>query len=97
MAAIINKKELKHIASLARLDLTEREEEKLLKDLQNILGYFNELQILDVSDFLPMTGGTSLKNIFREDDSSKNTNLSSGVHAFPETEGGYLKIPPVFE
>jgi aspartyl/glutamyl-tRNA(Asn/Gln) amidotransferase C subunit len=97
MAAIINKRTLEHIAELARLELSERETEKFLKDLQDILEHFNDLKEVNTEGVEPMAGGTSLKNIWREDEERINTNLGSGVHAFPETEGGYLKVPKIFE
>jgi len=97
MASAINKHELEHLAKLARVDLDPKEEEKLLKDLGSILEHFNELKALDTGSVEPMTGGTELKNIFREDTERENTNQGAGVEAFPEKEKGYLKVPPVFE
>jgi aspartyl-tRNA(Asn)/glutamyl-tRNA(Gln) amidotransferase subunit C len=97
MASEINKHELEHLAKLARIELDPKEEETLLKDLGAILAYFKELQEIDTSTVEPMTGGTDLKNIFREDDARANTNRGAGVESFPETQDGYLKIPPVFE
>lgn len=97
MSSAITKKELEHLAKLARIELDPKEEEKLLKDLGNILDHFKELQALDTSNILPMTGGTAdLKNVFRDDTERENTNRGAGVEAFPEKENGFLKIPPVF-
>jgi len=93
----ITKHELEHLASLARIELDPKEEERLLKDLGDILEYFKELQALDTTSVAPMTGGTDLTNIFREDMEHENTNRGAGVEAFPESQHGYLKVPPVFE
>ncbi|MEK7180732.1 MAG: Asp-tRNA(Asn)/Glu-tRNA(Gln) amidotransferase subunit GatC [Patescibacteria group bacterium] len=97
MPSPINKKLLKHLAELARIELNSREEERLSKDLQEILSHFEELQQLDTSEVKPMTGGTSLKNIFREDEERQNKYAGAGAEVFPEKEGGFLKVPPVFE
>lgn len=97
MASVITKHELEHLAMLARIELDPREEEKLIKDLGNILEHFNELKALDTTNVTPMAGGTDLKNVFREDTERENTNKGAGVDAFPEKEKGYLKVPPVFE
>ena len=103
MSSTIGKKELEHLAKLSRIELEPGEEEKLIKDLSNILEYFEELKKLDTSTVAPMTGGTDLRNVFREDakeDGSggpENTNQGAGVEAFPESNNGFLKIPPVFE
>lgn len=92
----LNKKTLEHLAELARIELKAGEEEKLLKDLQMILGHFEELQSLDTADVQPMTGGTDLKNIFREDEVGRTDDTGKGVDSFPESKDGYLKVPPVF-
>lgn len=94
--ADLNKKTLEHLAELARIELKTGEEEKLLKDLQMILGHFEELQSLDTSGIEPMTGGTELKNIFREDAVGKTDDTGKGAESFPDKEGDYLKVPPVF-
>jgi aspartyl-tRNA(Asn)/glutamyl-tRNA(Gln) amidotransferase subunit C len=97
MASPINKTTLEHLAKLARIELDPAEEEKLLKDLGEILAYFAELEKLDTASVAPMTGGTDLKSAFRDDAERENTDRGAGVEAFPEKEGGFLKIPPVFE
>ena len=89
--------DLSHLAKLARIELDPKEEKKLLADLEKILDHFKELQALDTKNVLPMTGGTDLMNVFREDDERENTNRGAGTDAFPESKDGYLKIPPVFE
>jgi len=96
MASQVNKKVIKHLAELSRIELTAREEDRLLKDLQGILAHFEELQKLDTTEVQPMTGGTQLKNAFREDEDRKNKYAGAGVEGFPENEKGFLKIPPVF-
>jgi len=97
MASSLNKRDLEHLAKLARIELDPKEEEKLLKDLGNILDHFKELQELDTANVPPMTGGTDLRNVFREDGERENTNRGEGTDAFPEKKDGFLKTPPVFE
>lgn len=97
MPSPINKETLEHLAKLARIELSHAEEERLLNDLANILGHFEELKNLDTSKVLPMAGGSQLKNAFREDTSRESTNRGAGIGQFPETQDGFLKVPPVFE
>jgi aspartyl-tRNA(Asn)/glutamyl-tRNA(Gln) amidotransferase subunit C len=97
MASSLGKRELEHLAKLARIELDPKEEEKLLKDLGNILDHFKELQELDTTNVAPMTGGTDLRNIFRDDDGREGTNRGAGVENFPDKKDGFLKVPPVFE
>ena len=95
--ATISKEELRHLAELARIKLDASEEDFLIKGLGSILGHFEELRALDTSAVPPMTGGTDLKNIFRDDTERESTDRGAGVEAFPEAENGFLKVPPVFE
>ena len=95
--APIDKKILEHLAELARIKLSPQEEEKLLKDLGAILAHFESLKELDTSNVAPLTGGTTLINIFRDDAERENANQGAGTESFPEKQDGYLKVPPVFE
>ena len=96
MASKIDKKALEHLAELSRIKLDEREEEKLIKDLEKILHHFEELNSLDTSGVEPMNGGTELKNSLREDGERISTNQGAGAEVFPESKDGFLKVPPVF-
>ncbi len=93
----LTKRDLERLAALSRIELGPEEEEALLGDLKKILEHFRELQELDTSDVPPMAGGSDLVNVFRGDADRENTARAAGTDAFPEKEGGHLKIPPVFE
>lgn len=97
--AEITKKSLEHLAELARLELSEKESEKFLGDLKNILEHFQELQEVNTDNVQPMTGGTFLKNVLREDEDQPSgfEHTHKIVEQFPDQEKGYLKVPPVFE
>ena len=97
MASPLNKHDLERLAKLARIELDPGEEEKLLRDLGQMLDHFKELQELDTKNVPPMTGGTELFSVFRNDDERANTDQGAGVGSFPEKQDGYLKVPPVFE
>lgn len=93
----INEKNLKHLYELTRVKINPDEESKLLKDFKGILDCFEELRELDVSNVVPMTGGTDLKNVVREDGFNEIKDLRKGKEAFPETKDDYLKVPPIFK
>jgi aspartyl-tRNA(Asn)/glutamyl-tRNA(Gln) amidotransferase subunit C len=97
----IGKEELAHLAKLSRIEIDQKEADKLISDLGAILDHFKELQALDTSNVSPMTGGTDLINVLRpdtiEEGGRESTNRGAGTNAFPESKNGYLKVPPVFE
>jgi len=113
---LINKKTLEYLAELSRIELEALMPEsgrgpdqsigkKLLKDLQKILDYFEELKEVNtenVNGVKPVAGGMTKVNVFREDDSTrinadKNADLRGKlVEAFPKKEKDFLKVPAVF-
>ena len=89
---------VEYVAKLARIKLTSEEEKKFSKDLGKILDYFKELQELNTENIKPLTGGTELKNAYREDDvEPRSKDASRFIEAFPDKEKSFLKVPPIFE
>ena len=97
MPTPITKETLEHLAALARLELDAKEEEKLLRDLQNILNYFEELSLLKTENIQTPIEKVLHKNVFRNDAERTGTNQGHGVSAFPHQKDGFLKVPQVFE
>lgn len=93
---MLSKKALEHLAELARIELKEGEEQKLQKDLGAILDYFQELKGVDTENITPMTGGTELKSVVREDVVGTTDDTGKGVEQFPDKKDGFLRVPPVF-
>lgn len=93
----IDKKTIEHLAELARIKVRPEEEQRLLKDLENILKHFEELRELDIKNTGSVVNTTLAKNVFRDDGSYQNLDCVSTVQAFPDDENGFLKVPPVFE
>ncbi|MBI4993787.1 Asp-tRNA(Asn)/Glu-tRNA(Gln) amidotransferase subunit GatC [Candidatus Wolfebacteria bacterium] len=98
MREIINKKNLEKLAHLSRIEIDKGKEEKLLKDLGEIINYFEELKGVDTSKTEPMNGGVLFSNAIRYDESetkceSQNADL---ISAFSDKKDNYLKVPGVF-
>lgn len=91
---------MEYLAKLSRVDLDGGEKKKIAKDLEDILTHFEELNEVDTANVEPMTGGTVLRNVFREDDADTRSEINGSpkdiVDAFPEHARGYLKVPAVF-
>ncbi|MEM3713042.1 MAG: Asp-tRNA(Asn)/Glu-tRNA(Gln) amidotransferase subunit GatC [Thermoproteota archaeon] len=63
----ISKEEMLHYAKLCRISLSEQEIERLLKDINEILEYFETIRSLQL-DIEPMTYVTSFNEALREDE-----------------------------
>ncbi len=94
---MISKKEIRHLASLSRIDLSETEEDILSKDLGNILAHFDELKELATDDVEPLTGGSPTDTVVRADTEEGRIRGTAAKAAFPDEENSFLKVPPVFE
>ncbi len=94
---MINKEEVKHIAKLARLGLTEKEIEQLQKELSSILDYFEKLKKVNVSRIEPTTHSILVENVMREDRESLKFKVQSSklLDLAPETKDGYLKVKSI--
>ena len=91
-------KEIDHLLELARIELSSQEKEKIALDLEKILDYVKQLQELDTNNVEPMTGGTLLQNICREDKVNKQKeNISKELKkSTSNLKNDYFKIPPIF-
>jgi len=100
---MIDKKEVKRIAELARLGLEEKELGKFQKDLSSILDYFNALDELktDVDPtFHPVEGFFKKKlQIMREDkaDPEEVERVERIKELFPDSLKGYLKVKSILK
>lgn len=96
----ISSQDVKHISSLARLELTAEEEKKFEKELSTILEFVEKLNEVDTSTVKTLTGDTDLHNIWREDkQTNKNLEGKSAelLQAAPERKDDWIKVKAVFE
>lgn len=94
---MINKEEVKHIAKLARLGLTEKEIKKFQKELSSILDYVEKLKKVDIEGVEPTSHAILVENVTREDKESEKRKAQSEklLDLAPETKDGYLKVKSV--
>lgn len=85
--------QVKHIAKLARLSLSDQEIEKYSKDLNQILAYVEQLQELDTQGVEPMLGAVQNQKALRED-IVINSGLQEKMLAnAPDSEDTAIKVP----
>lgn len=96
----IDKKEVEHIAGLARIKLAEKEKDKMTKELGAILGYIDKLKEVNTEGVEPIAHITGLTDIFRKDDNPRgpdSENIKRLMGQAPDEKGGYVKVKSVFE
>ena len=88
--AAVDDEEVRHVASLARVDLEEREVERFADQFADILEYFEALD--DVPD---VEGEADLANVMRPDEVRKGLTREEALSNAPETEDGQFRGPRV--
>jgi aspartyl-tRNA(Asn)/glutamyl-tRNA(Gln) amidotransferase subunit C len=91
-------KEVEHIATLARLELTEEQKVRYTEQLSHILNYIAKLQELDTSNVPPTNGGGSVPQMpLRADEARPSLDREQLLANTNHKENNQFKIPPVFE
>lgn len=83
------------IAHLARLDITEQEEQQFTTQLSSILDYFDQLSQLDTTDVPPTTRAIELSNITRSDKTISYDHREALLKEAPEPDGDFFRVPQI--
>lgn len=89
--------EVKHIAKLAYLKLTDQEMTKFQKQLASILDFVSALSAVDTKDVIPTSQVTGLENVFREDEVKKSLSQSEALANAKRKHNGYFVVDAIFE
>lgn len=91
------KKDVEHVAELARLSFSEEEKGDLIGDLNSVLGYVEKLSELDTDDVEIIVNPYYIENKFREDDIEPSMELSSVLDNAPDKLEEYVVVPKIIE
>ena len=93
----LSRKEVLHIALLARLGLTEAEVDRFSEQLSNILENFEVLQQVDTSDIPPTAQSIALQNVVSDDEVAPSLSQSQVLANAPQKEGNFFRVRAVLE
>ena len=88
---------VRHIAKLARLAVTDAEAEALVPELNNILGWVEQLREVDVAGVEPMTAVIANQLRLRDDVVSDGGKRDEVLANAPVAEHGFFAVPKVIE
>jgi len=89
--------EVEHIASLARLRLTDEEKARYREQLSAILDYMVKLKALDTSTIEPTATVLPLRTVLRSDVSRPSLPPDQLLANAPAAEAEMFRVPPVLE
>jgi len=95
--AKITRKEVEHVARLARLELTEEEKQRLTAQLDAILGYIDTLNQVDTSKVEPTTTVIPMASVMRDDEARPSLKQEEALANAPDREDVFFQVPRILE
>lgn len=95
--ADITKEQVKHVAELARLSISEEEAEMFTNHLSAIIGYAEQLNELDTDGVEPTTHVLDLKNVMRKDEPKKWITKEEALKNAPDQQDGLFRVPSILD
>jgi aspartyl-tRNA(Asn)/glutamyl-tRNA(Gln) amidotransferase subunit C len=93
----LSDEEVRHIALLARLGISDAEVEKFREQLSNILENFDILSQVDTEGLAPTSQSVMLENIYRPDEAGPSLPVSDVLANAPDQEDNSFKVNAVLE
>lgn len=97
--------DVRHVASLANLELTADELPRMVRDLDSVLGYIDQLNELETASLPPMAQVSEALGLtppqageaLRRDEVRPSVDRGLVMAEAPETDGRFFKVPKVIE
>ena len=91
----INKDQIKYVAKLARINLTEEKLDQFTEQMDHILNYMETLNTLDTADTPASCHVLDIKNVFRKDELLPSLSNEEVLQNAPAKENGHFKVPKI--
>ena len=93
----IDNSTVKKVALLARIEILQNEEETLISELNNILGWVDELKKVETEKTEPMLSVFDESMFMRKDIAKSNYTSKDILKNSPENNTGFFVVPKVIE
>ncbi len=97
MSQRIDAEQVRKVAKLARLQLTESEIEEFTGQLGAILGYVEKMNELDTDSVEPLAHCLPISNVFRTDQIKPSLGTDNALSNVPERDGPFFKVPKILD
>jgi aspartyl-tRNA(Asn)/glutamyl-tRNA(Gln) amidotransferase subunit C len=92
---MISEEQVRHVANLARLGLTDDEIEKMGRQLDAILDSIEKIQELDLADVPPTANPLDLSNVLRPDEPRPELSQEQALLPAPERVDDLFAVPRI--
>jgi aspartyl-tRNA(Asn)/glutamyl-tRNA(Gln) amidotransferase subunit C len=93
--AKISLEQVRHVAKLSRLALSEEQVQKYAGQLESILAYVAKINSADIGGVEPMAHAVPLHNVLREDVVEPSLPVEEVLKNAPDTDGPFFKVPKI--
>lgn len=93
----ISADQVKHVAHLARLAITEEDVDMFTKQLDAMISFAEQLNELETENVEPTSHVLNMKNVLREDIPQQGLPQSEVLKNAPEHQDGQIKVPSIIE
>ncbi len=93
----IDNKTVKKVAKLAKIKISEADETKLIGELNNILGWVDELKKVNTEKTQPMLSVFNESMVMRKDEAISEISNDSVLKNAPKIKSGFFVVPKVVE
>ena len=93
----VNRELLDKIAHLARLELNEKDAEKMMQDMTAIIDWMEKLNEVDTEGVEPLTTMSHEINALREDQVKPHLDHTAALKNAPKKDLDYFRVPKVLE
>jgi len=97
MAKKIDQEQVKKVAKLSRLQLSEEEVKEFAGQLSAILDYMEKLNELDTTNVEPLAHCLPITNVFRADEVKESLGTEKTLANAPQRDGDFFKVPKILE
>jgi len=97
MGKKIDQGQVRKVAKLARLELTEAEVEEFTGQLSAILDYVEKMNELDTEGVEPLAHCLPISNVFREDGARESLGTDVVLANAPQRDGDFFKVPKILD
>ena len=87
--------QVRHVAKLSRLNLTDDQIHRFAGQLSDILGYVAKLNELDVDGIEPMAHAMDITNVLRDDNPQQPMGVEAVLANAPDKFPPFFKVPKV--
>jgi len=93
----LSREQVQHIATLARVGLSDDDIARFSEQLSEVLDYFERLRLVDTEGVPPTAHTLPLHNVFRDDEPGPSLDVEAVLANAPQREGDLFRVRAILD